>query len=122
LQEAQARVDETVAGARRYSAFTIGLGSEIDEGVLQALGPNGAEFADEIEDLVPRFEAVGAGVRALANSFYLLSYCSPKTTGMHQLRVSVADEPGPGDVVYPFDATYFGAGCGFLDVYGHPQS
>lgn len=117
LQEAQARVNETAGGARRYSAFTIGLGSEIDTAVLQALGPNGAEFADEIEDLVPRFEAVGAGVRALANSFYLLSYCSPKTAGMHQLRISVRTEPGEGDAVFPFDATHFGAGCGFLDVY-----
>ena len=121
FEEALERVTQEVEGDRRYSSFTIGLGSEIDVGVLQALGQNGAEFADEIEDLVPRFEAVGAGVRALANSFYLLSYCSPKTIGSHDLRVSVRPTPSEGDVIFPFDAAFFGAGCGFLDVHGQPE-
>lgn len=122
LDEAVARINqEDSDGQARYSAFTIGLGSEIDTGVLQAIGPDGAEFASEIEDLVPLFEAVGAGVRALANSFYFLSYCSPKTIGSHQLRVSVRPSPAAGDVTFPFDATFFGAGCGFLDVYTRPE-
>ena len=122
LDEAVARItQEDGDGQARYSAFTIGLGSEIDTMVLQAIGPDGAEFAGEIEDLVPLFEAVGAGVRALANSFYFLSYCSPKTIGSHQLRVSVRPSPATGDVTFPFDATFFGAGCGFLDVYTRPE-
>lgn len=121
LEEAASRVAQQVDGRDLYSAFTIGLGSEIDGPVLRDLGPDGAEFANEIEDLVPRFEAVGAGVRDLANSFYLLSYCSPKTIGSHELRVSVSPNPTSGDVTFPFEASFFGAGCGFLDVFPHPE-
>lgn len=105
-----------------YSAFTIGVGEEIDPSVLVALGPNGSVSRDDFNLLAGAFVDVGGQVQRLANSFYFLSYCSPKTGDMNDLTISVRGTPlGSGNVELEFDATYFGAGCAFLDVRSHPD-
>ena len=105
-----------------YSAFTIGVGQEIDPAVLIALGPDGSVSRDDFNLLAGAFVDVGGQVQRLANSFYFLSYCSPKTGGMNDLTISVRGTPfGGGNVSLQFDATHFGAGCAFLDVQSHPD-
>ncbi len=119
LQQALDRVMETdVNGARRYNAFAIGLGSEIDVPKLRLLGPDGSIFASSFDDLVPQFEVVAKEVRDLANSFYFLSYCSPKQNGSgnHVLTVRAAKNGSSAEEDYSFSADYFAGGCGFLDV------
>lgn len=105
-----------------YSAFTIGVGQEIDPSVLAALGPNGSVSRDDFDLLAGAFIDVGGQVQRLANSFYFLSYCSPKTSGTNDLTISVRGTPlGSGNVDLQFNATNFGAGCAFLDVRSHPD-
>lgn len=121
LQDVVSRLEGVSATGGEYNAFTIGVGQEIDANVLVALGPNGSVAAEEFNVLAEAFTSVGEQVRSLANSFYFLSYCSPKTGGMNDLTISVQERPSPGqDVELTFDASYFGAGCAFLDVINHP--
>ncbi len=105
-----------------YSAFTIGVGQEIDPSVLVALGPDGSVSRADFNLLAGAFIDVGGQVQRLANSFYFLSYCSPKTGDVNDLTISVRGTPlGTGNVELQFDATHFGAGCAFLDVRSHPD-
>lgn len=127
LQQVVDRLTSTVNGRRVYSAFSIGLEGEVDQSVLTAIGPDGSTTGALVgaggseSPLIAAFRAIGEGVSRLANSFYVLSYCSPKTFGTHELRISANAAQSNGDVVLSFDATGFGAGCGFLDVYTHPE-
>lgn len=118
LAAALAALTRQVDGRDKYNAFTIGLGAEIDQGILQQLGPGGATFAEAFDDLGPHFEDTAGLVRDLANSFYLLSYCSPKQdgSGLHDLSVSVDFGGATATRNYTFNADYFGSGCGFLDT------
>lgn len=117
--------DEIAAGSSlgtEFGAFTIGVGQEIDPSVLSLLGPSGSVAASEFGLLTEAFVDVGDQVRRLANSFYFLSYCSPKTGGINELTISVREEPSASnDVQLTFDASFFGAGCAFLDVRNHPE-
>lgn len=120
LQSAIARVREVdpKTAQRRYSVFSIGLGNEIDESVLRQLGPEGSAFATSFAELTPQFEVVAQGVRDVANSFYFLSYCSPKQNGSgdHVLTVRAVRDGDVAEEDYEFSADYFSGGCGFVDV------
>ena len=104
-----------------FNSFTIGVGSEIDPFVLGEIGRDGSVAVANFEDLVGAFEQVVDGIESVANSFYYLSYCSPKTSGPWDLAISLRSTPGTAqtDAILDFDATGFGAGCAFLDVERH---
>ena len=88
--------------------------------MLGEIGRDGSVAAN-FEDLVGAFEQVVDGIESVANSFYYLSYCSPKTSGPWDLAISLRSTPGTAqtDAILDFDATGFGAGCAFLDVERH---
>lgn len=115
LSSAQARVD---SGA--YNSFTIGLGAEINQQVLAALGKDGFVAATRLEELAGTFDQTATQVRNLANSFYLLAYCSPKQdgSGEHTLTVRAGGGGGQAEQEYTFSADYFSGGCGFVDLSG----
>jgi len=120
MEEVQERLGEIEeSGRRRYRAFTIGLGSEINVQALGELGPDGTVFAQGIGDLTPQFELIAQAVADVANSFYFLSYCSPKQdgSGLHSLTVRVRTQGVVAEEVYEFSADYFSGGCGFVDFF-----
>lgn len=122
LQDALDAIDGVSPEGTEHTAFTIGVGQEYDASVLAALGPNGTATATEFGELADAFEQIGAQVRDLANSFYFLSYCSPKTSGINGLRISVLPQPNnSADAQFTFDAQFFGGGCAFLDIKNHPE-
>jgi uncharacterized protein YegL len=90
--------------------FAIGLGSEIDEPYLRHLGQSGAlALADDLGGLSDAFAQVGQAISALANSYYVLAYCSPSRANTHELSLSV---PGyHGQWTGSFDASGFLGGC-----------
>jgi uncharacterized protein YegL len=92
------------------SVFAIGLGSEIDEHYLRAIGKSGdVALADDLAGLSDAFAEVGRSISALANSYYVLAYCSPSRANSHELSLSL---PGfSGDWQGSFDATGFAGGC-----------
>jgi uncharacterized protein YegL len=109
-----ARVPQSAAleavGDSSVSVFAIGLGSEIDEKYLRSIGKSGdIALADDLAGLSDAFAEVGQSISALANSYYVLAYCSPSRASSHELSLSL---PGySGEWKGSFDATGFAGGC-----------
>ena len=96
--------------------FTIGLGGEVDERVLQGLGKDGYWPVAKADQLDAAFVEIAGRVAGLANRFYVLEYCSPKRSGTHTLKVvatidTARDGTLVGSLSGQFDATGFSSGC-----------
>lgn len=91
--------------------FTIGLGDEIDEKVLDDFGSNGFELAENSFDLNSSFLAVAQKVESESKSFYVLEYCSPKRSGEHTIELRANFEDSFGSFRTKFNADGFVGGC-----------
>lgn len=109
----QEALDAVSNAGEDISFFTIGLGSEIDEEVLTAIGKTGSAFAENSNELEAVFNDISNGVAGQANSFYLFEYCSPKRdgSGENDLIIQVITGERDGIVQTSFDATGFTSGC-----------
>ncbi len=100
-----------------FDVFAIGLGAEIKQDQLEAIGKSGTAMAADRTAIVKAFDEVGAKVENRTRSFYLLSYCSPSRAGRHQVRIEAftkddkGNEERSGSVTSAFDATGFAPGC-----------
>lgn len=100
-----------------FDVFAIGLGAEIKESQLDAIGKSGKAMAADKNAIVKAFDEIGAKVDGRTKSFYLLSYCSPSRAGKHEVEIEafVVDAKGregeSGKVASDFDATGFAPGC-----------
>lgn len=101
------------AASNGIKFFTIGLGGEIDEDVLNRVGTDGFVFASDQTQLEQTFQEVGQTISAEANSYYLFEYCSPKRdgSGRNKLRILANSNGNVGSVLTEFDATGFTGGC-----------
>lgn len=95
----------------QYSIFTIGLGDEIDENVLERFGRDGFELAANSFDLNQAFLDVGKLVESASGSFYVLEYCSPKRSGEHNIQIRALYEDRVGTFTTKFSAEGFTGGC-----------
>jgi hypothetical protein len=78
----------------RNRVYTVGLGSEIEPDVLKQLGTAGFFSIDDAGQLEKRFREIQSDIVATANSFYWLSYSSPKRGySQHQLLVTIRNSP-----------------------------
>ena len=95
------------------SFFTIGLGAEIDQQILEAIGKTASVVAANKEELENTFNQISARVSEAANSFYLFEYCSPKRdgSGENNLVIQVTKGTQQGAVQTKFNATGFTGGC-----------
>ena len=91
--------------------YKIGLGGEIDEETLEAIGADGFVSASNLEELVPKFQEIADLVRDEAGSYYLLEYCSPKRGGENELGIRVSDGNDAGVLTMSFSASGFTSGC-----------
>ncbi|MCX2680112.1 VWA domain-containing protein [Galbibacter sp. EGI 63066] len=95
------------------SFFSIGLGSEIDENVLKAIGKTAYAVAENKEELEATFRQISQNVAGQAHSYYLFEYCSPKRdgSGVNQLVIQAVKGEEQGAIESEFDATGFTSGC-----------
>lgn len=103
-----------VAGANKnIGFFSIGLGSEIDAGILGKLGKTFSVFASNSAQLESTFKQISERVSEQANSFYLFEYCSPKRNGSGENNLAIEVKTGSqqGAVQTKFNATGFTGGC-----------
>jgi len=104
-------MDSVRSAASEHSIFTIGLGGEIDQEVLQSFGKDGFELAEDSLELNDSFLAVAKRLEAESNSFYVLEYCSPKRSGQHSLELRATYEDKFGSFETQFSAEGFSGGC-----------
>ena len=102
---------EQVNGLATFNGFTIGLGGEVNAAALMELGPALYAQAGDTAALNAEFARIAGRVRAEANSFYVLEYCSPKRAGTHTLGIRVEARGSAGFLEERFDASRFTGGC-----------
>ncbi len=95
-----------------FDIFVIGVGAEIDENELKAIGRNGSALSRDPTAVGRSFDEIAARIEGYSKRFYLLSYCSPARAGEHELRVEpfLADGKS-GALEYTFNAAGFGPNC-----------
>ncbi|RDY61591.1 vWA domain-containing protein [Flagellimonas nanhaiensis] len=98
---------------RNISYFTIGLGAEIDTGILEEIGKTASVFANNKEELEATFNQISQRVSEQANSFYLFEYCTPKRDGSgdNNLVIQLTHGGLQGAVQTKFSANDFIGGC-----------
>ena len=94
-----------------FDTFAIGVGAEIDEGELRAIGRSGTFASQNRGDIARGFDEVAARIEAASRRFYLLSYCSPSRAGEHDVEVEAVSGGKHGRLSHHFDATGFGPRC-----------
>jgi hypothetical protein len=98
--------------ANSMNVFVIGVGAEIDERELRAVGRTGAVLSKNPTEVRAAFEQIANQVEGFTKSFYLLSYCSPSRAGEHDVKVAAeVKDRGAGSLSYRFTADGFGASC-----------
>ena len=102
------RITNTRSMVKLYS---IGLGTEVNPGTLDAYGPDGYFQADNPEGLAETFGQAAQRVKDNANSYYQLEYCSPKRAGTHELRIEAVLDKAKGSLRTTFSAEGFTGGC-----------
>ncbi len=98
---------------QNISFFTIGLGAEIDQAILEDIGKTSSVVASNAAELETTFNQISARVSEQANSFYLFEYCTPKRdgSGENNLVIQLTNGTLQGAVQTKFDATDFTGGC-----------
>lgn len=95
-----------------FDIFVIGVGAEINEVELQALGRSGAALSRDPGQVGAQFDKVATRIEGFSKRFYLLSYCSPARAGSHELTVQPFLGDGKaGDITYQFNANGFTPNC-----------
>ncbi len=81
--------------------FMVGLGDEINSDNLNQISYPGNYIAvSDVSDLEQTFKQIQYDIARLANSFYWVTYMSPKRTGTHTLQVGASDNNNAGSDMY----------------------
>jgi hypothetical protein len=95
-----------------FDVFVIGVGAEIDEKELKAIGRSGTSLSKDPAAVQAAFDKIAERIEGYSKRFYLLSYCSPARAGEHELRVEPFLADGKkGSITYRFVADGFGPNC-----------
>jgi VWFA-related protein len=98
--------------ASSIALYAIGLRGEIDEAFLSRIGRSGSAFADDSESLLSEFSGIGGQIEAMANSFYVLAYCSPRRAGLdNELTIRVDLDGRQAAAMTTYAAVNFTGGC-----------
>ncbi len=104
-------VNAVNSAGKSISIYSIGLGGEIDDTVLKSIGKNGFVLAQDLEELLPKFQEIATKIKNDVNSHYLVEYCSPKRKWSHTLKIVTTYKDLTGALKTCFCATGFGGGC-----------
>ncbi|AFN73633.1 putative lipoprotein [Melioribacter roseus P3M-2] len=91
-------LSEAVNSVYNKIVFAVGLGQEIQPAVLNSIGTAGYYPISRVSELNSKFEQIKSEVDKFANSFYLISYKSPKRGDkIHTLMVRIKNNSYNGD-------------------------
>jgi hypothetical protein len=95
-----------------FDIFVIGVGAEIDESELKAIGKNGVALSHDPAAVGKEFDKIAERLEGMSKRFYLISYCSPARAGEHELSIEPFTTDGKkGSVEYRFKADGFTPNC-----------
>ena len=97
--------------ATTHEVFVIGVGAEIDDGELGAIGRSGVILTKDRAEIAGAFEQAAARIEAMSQRYYLLGYCSPARAGVHEVTIEAVHQGKSGTLTYEFDATGFRPDC-----------
>jgi len=97
--------------ATGISILAIGVGAEIDQKELGAIGRDGFIYSADRAQIASVFDQAAARIEAYSRRYYLLGYCSPARAGEHDLRIEASAEGRSGSLQYRFRADGFGPDC-----------
>ncbi|GAB4522600.1 MAG: hypothetical protein Tsb0020_41020 [Haliangiales bacterium] len=100
-----------VVGETEYEIFVIGVGAEIDEAELDAIGISGTIMTQNRDEIAAAFEEAAERIEARSQRYYLLGYCSPARAGDHVVRIEANYEGLSGSLTYDFNAEGFRGQC-----------
>lgn len=103
-------VKRTLDGTE-IDVFVIGVGAELDDGSLRAIGRDGAVISKDRGKIQEAFEQTAARIEAFSKRYYLLGYCSPARDGTHRLTIQTEVDGKSGELSYEFNARGFGPEC-----------
>ena len=91
--------------------YVIGVGPGIKRPELGKIARTDAFYSTQLGDLPTGFDHLSKHLEGGAAGQYLLSYCSPKRKGKHELEIEVITEKEHGKFTHRFSADGFGKGC-----------
>jgi hypothetical protein len=99
--------------ASEHTVYTVGLGTDLDEAHMEAVGRDGYFSASDISSLESAFDEVAEKMTNDAESVYIMAYCSPKRSGVHTVELQLNDTDA--SISLDFDSTGFTGGCSSSD-------
>ena len=101
-------LDEALRARGNKNIYTIGLGDEIEPGVLSRLGNAGSFTLSDVNDLADQFIEIQNEMALFADSFYQLNYMSPKRGDRnHTLELRVKENQNNSTVRGGFNSACF---------------
>jgi hypothetical protein len=91
--------------------YVIGVGEKVDRVELGAIGHSGIFISNDPKVLKKGFDQVIAKLNSTSDGRYVLSYCSPKRKGAHEVKIEIAIPGDSGRVSHRFNASGFKSGC-----------
>ena len=96
--QGSSKLADAINAVHNKIVFSIGLGDEIQPEILNAIGTAGYYPITSINQLEAQFLVIQQRIIDYSNSFYILSYNSPKRGNLnHILTVRIKDNPHTGD-------------------------
>jgi hypothetical protein len=95
-----------------YDIFAIGIGGELDQGELRAVGRTGTVIEQNEAAVQQAFEQIARRIEGYTQRYYLLGYCTPARAGEHSVRIEATHADGStGSLEYRFNSDGFGPNC-----------
>jgi hypothetical protein len=105
-EELDVALDKTPA-----DVYVIGVGPGIKRPELGKIARTDAFYSTDLKEMGTGFTHLSKHLAVVAEGHYLLSYCSPKRKGEHDLEIEISTEKEHGLIKHHYSADGFTKGC-----------
>ncbi len=105
-EELEVALDKTPA-----DVYVIGVGPGIKKPELGKIARTDAFYSTDPKEMGTGFTHLSKHLAVAAEGHYLLSYCSPKRKGEHDLEIEISTEKEHGLIKHHYSADGFTKGC-----------
>jgi hypothetical protein len=102
---------ETALDKTPADVYVIATGEKIKRDELAHIARTDAFYSSKPSELTQGFTELGKHLEMTTAGHYLLSYCSPKRKGEHNVEIQVVTETEQGKLSHRFSADGFKKGC-----------